>query len=53
MSITVRGSPDLRPIVVSFSTGMFAARQPALPALSVSMTRWTAFIAFSVKSVGM
>ena len=53
VSITARGSPLLRPTVVSSSTGMPAASQPSLPKLTVSRPRWTRFIPLSMKSLGM
>ena len=53
VSMTERDSPDLRPTVVSSSTGMPAASQPILPKLTVSRARWMAFIDFSIRSLGM
>ena len=51
--MTERGSPLLRPVVVSSSTGMFCAVHPTRPPLTVSMMRWMAFMALSAMSAGM
>ena len=52
VSSTVRGLPLLRPTVVNSTTGIFIAVQPSLPMLNHCAARWTAFIAFRVRSLG-
>ena len=53
VNITLRSFPLLRPVVVSSSTGMLPASQPNRPPLIRKMTRWTVFIAFNVRSLGI
>src|SRR5687768_7611305 len=52
VSITVRGWPLLRPVVVSSSTGMLPARHPMRPPLSLSVARWKALSVWKTKSLG-
>ena len=47
VSITVRGWPDFRPVVVSSRTGIPLPSQPTRPPVSFSTPRWTAFMALS------
>src|SRR5947209_3785608 len=51
--MTERGWPLLRPTVVSSITGMLLACQPIRPPVILSIPRWTAFIVFRAKSLGM
>src|SRR5207248_3460752 len=53
VSMTERGWPLLRPVVVSSSTGILLSSHPNRPPVTLSMPRWTAFIAFNPRSVGM
>src|SRR5436190_209464 len=53
VSITERAWPLFRPVVVSSSTGILLSSHPNRPPLTLSMPRWTAFIAFNPRSVGM
>ncbi len=53
MSMHERGSPDLRPIVVSSSTGIPDARHPALPKVTESKARCSVFMVLRAKSLGM
>ena len=53
VSITDRGCPLLRPVVVSRMTGMADAFHPSRPPLTVRITRWTAFMVFKARSLGM
>ena len=53
VSITVRTSPVLRPVVVSSTTGMPATCQPKRPPVKAMAARWSAFMLLSEKSVGM
>ncbi len=53
VSITERGSPLLRPVVVSSSTGIPEACHPNRPPLILSSARWTPFIVFNTMSLGM
>ncbi len=53
LGIVVRASPLLRPIVVSSTTGIPIAAQPSLPKLPLRITRWTKFMVFSCRSLGI
>jgi hypothetical protein len=53
VSITSRFTPDLRPTVVSFNTGMLPAFQPTRPNDTASNVLWMAFMDFKAKRLGM
>ncbi len=53
VSITDRFCPLLRPFVVSSSTGIDPALHPNRPPVSVSTVRWTWFIDFRTRSLGI
>ena len=53
VSITDRGWPLLRPVVVSSSTGIRPAFHPSRPKLTASTVRWMVFMAFRARSLGM
>jgi hypothetical protein len=51
--MTVRGSPDLRPVVVSATTGMLPAVQPRRPKLTFNKVLWNTFIDFINRSLAI
>ena len=53
VSMTDRGRPDRRPVVVNSSTGMSNAAQPSLPPLNFRRPLCSPFIAFRNWSLGM
>ena len=53
VSIVERGSPLLRPVVVSSMTGMFPAVQPIRPRVTVIAVRCNVFIVFMTSAEGM
>jgi hypothetical protein len=51
--MTLRGLPVVRPVVVSFNTGMSETCHPLRPPLNVIKPRWTVFIVLKNRSLGM
>ena len=53
VNMTDRRVPDLRPVVVNRSTGMWPTVHPSLPPLSFSKTRCALFIVLKNPSLGI